>query len=289
MPCMTKKIDLVKPQPVKTWPKFRKMSNSLLLTLALLSSCSAHKVSVEIPHEWHTPLIAEMTLENPSCYNWWEGFGDCLLNDLITCRKTAPDIARSYIELRGFQWRLEVLENQLTAQDTSLTLNQGLTGVGLIGTIPQNVNVSALFTLLAQKSELQLAKDRSIFHLATLTGESIDCLFERLTPKSLFDLPCYIPVASPCGLARNCLVIEHVESALAGLRAEQEALSYLENIKDLKAENYQLAKDLNQQGLKSDAELQAAYLELLIAEDAYIQSKVKLLIEYVNLYEAQGL
>lgn len=311
-------------------------TNSVWIFCVLLAGCSVYKGSIEIPEEWHTPLTAKMTSEDPSCFPWWEAFGDDILNDLIgnVCKnpdvqlaacggnsleaanKAAADIARSYIELRGLQARFEVLDKQITAQDTSLSLSEGLSGVGFISAVHQNNNAELLYAHLAQKSEIRVAMDRAIFHLASLTTEPLDCLYERLM-GSHGDLstPCEIPVGTPCDIVQNhpgirdarkayskfptrvaffnyqkavLSVMEEVESALAGLEAEQEVLGYLENVKDLKAENDQLTRDLNRQGLKSDAELQAAYQELLSAEDAYLQSKTKLLIDYVNLYQAQG-
>lgn len=267
-----------------------------------------------------------MTIEDPSCFPWWQEFSDSVLNELIEdnlnvlcsleiANQTAADIARSYIQLRGLQERLEVQEKQISAWHTTLNLNQDLANTGFTSTLNQNESEAALFNLLSQKTELQLAIDRAIFHLSTLTSEPLDCLYKRLAPKPLFHLPCYLPIGTPCDIEQNhptiadaakayCksksrlafynyqkqvfTVFEKVEGALAALKSQQEAFCFFENIKDLKAENYQLIKDLNQQGLKSDSELQAVYLELLSAEDALIQAKVKLLVEYVNLYEAQG-
>jgi outer membrane protein TolC len=310
--------------------------NSVWIFSLLLAGCTAHKGSIEVPEEWHTPLTAEMTLEDPSCFPWWETFGDDILNDLIgqTCKnpdvqlaacagnaletanKIAADIARSYMELRGLQERLEVLDKQITSQDTSLDLNEGLSGVGFISAIHQNGNGGLLYALLAQKSEVKVSIDRAIFRLATLTTEPLNCLYERLSSsQGNLSFPCKIPIGTPCDIVQNhpgikdarkayrqshsrpaflnyqkvvLNAMEGIESALAALQGEQEVFGYLENVKDLKGENDQLTKDLNHQGLKSDAELQTAYQELLSAEDAYLQSKTKLLIDYVNLYQAQG-
>jgi outer membrane protein TolC len=309
--------------------------NSCLLFCLLLSGCTVYRGSFEIPSDWHTPFIAEMTPEDPTYFPWWEAFEDAILNDLIettcdnpdvqlamgranaleTANKVAADIARAYIEIRGLQWRLEGLEKQIHAQETSLNLNEGLATTGLMGATEQNEKVRELYQLFVQKSELQLSLDRAIFHLATLAFEPVDCLYERLSFQPLVSLPCNFPVGSPCDILQNhpgivdarktyfrspsrlafynyqkkvLSVLEEVESALAALKREQEMTGYLKDIYDLKAENFQLTQDLNQQGLKSDAELQTAYQELLAAEDAFLQSKVKLLIEYVNLYQAQG-
>lgn len=309
--------------------------NSVWIFCLMLAGCSAYKGSFNVPDAWHTPLIAEMTVEDPACFAWWEAFEDDILNDLIeqACKnpdvqlamcaggaleaanKVAADIARSYIELRGLQERVEGIEKQITAQETSLELGGGLSGVGFTSTIHQNENAERLYTLFTQKLEVMLSINKAIFHLASLTTEPLDCLYDRLCPKPLFNLPCELPVGTPCDIVQNhpgisdarkaynkssnrlaffnyqkkvLSVFEDVESALAALRADQKTLCFLENVKDLKAENYQLINDLNQQGLKSDADLQAAFQELLSAEDAYIQSKTKFLIDYVNLYQAQG-
>lgn len=308
--------------------------NSLLILL-LLCSCSAYKGSFEIPSEWHTPLLPEMTAEDPACFSWWEEFEDPLLNDLIeklcqnpdvqlalctgntleAANKTAADIARSYIELRGLQARLEGLEKQTVFQNTSLSLNIDLANTGFISSLHQNENAKQLFHLFTQISELKLAIERAIFHLATLTTEPLDCLYDSLFPLAPLHFPCNLPIGTPCEIVENhpsikdareayyksknrlafynyqkkvMTVFEQVESSLAALKSEKEVVCYLENILALKAENLQLIQDLNQQGLKSDEELQAAHLELLAAEDALIQSKTRLLIDYVNLYEAQG-
>lgn len=309
--------------------------SSFIYICLLLAGCSAYKGSIDIPEEWHTPLLPEMKAEETSCFPWWESLNDPILNELVrdACKspdvqlalcqgsaleavnKVSADIARTYIQIRGLQARLELIEEHVTAQATASGLSAGLSQVGFISTANQNENTGQLFVLLAQKTEIKVALDRAVIHLATLLAEPLDCLEERLSCGRLFDLPCYLPVATPCAIVHNHpaigparaayskspsrlafyhyqkqvgTVFEEVEGAIAGLKGEKEALKFFEGVKDLKAENYQLVKDLNQQGLKSDAELQAAYQEQLSAEDAYIQSKVKLLIEYVNLYEAQG-
>lgn len=226
----------------------------------------------------------------------------------------AADIARNYIEFRGMQERLEVIHTHIKAQKELISLNDGLSSKGFINTIEQNENQKNLDSLLVQQSQIELSIDKTLFHLSTLLSYAPGSLHEALCPhQNLLKFPNCMPVGCPMELVqrhplvkearkfhekrqkkqtfynyqKNVLhVLEETENALRALCCDLKTVHYLEDVAQLKAEALGLIKDLYHRGLKNDRDIQTAYQELLTDENALIQSKTQLLINYVNLYQA---
>jgi len=235
---------------------------------------------------------------------------------LETINLVAAEIARNYIELRGLQMRLKVFQTDIEAQKKVFTLGEGLSNIGFINSIDQDENKKNLYFLEVQKSLIELSINKTIFHLSTLLSYPPGGLYEILhQPQELPELPSCIPVGTPCELVQQhpavreakknyemtrdkqsfynyqkkiLDVFEETENALAAFHSELDKIYYLDNIKTLKADAYQLTLDLYKQGLKDDRDIHKAHQEFLSAENTLIQSKTQLLINYVNLYQALG-
>lgn len=235
---------------------------------------------------------------------------------LKTVNTVSAEVAKSYIELRGLQMRLKALEASIEAQNEIFTTSKGLSNRGFFSSIEENEDKKNLNSLLVEKSLIELSLRKTMYHLSTLLGYPPGNLYETLCqPQELPELPCEIPVGLPEDLiclnptvqeskkafdaAKNkqtflsyqkaiLSAFENTESALATFYYEREKFHYLENSRKIKAESYQLTKDLYHQGLKDEQDLLRTRQTLLSEENALIQSKVDLLISYILLYQTLG-
>lgn len=311
-----------------------------LIFLIGMTSCSHtkchHQRSIEIPCTWETPLQPGMTTEDPAEFLWWEALNDPLLTTLIekaacvnndvllaaesrskekilaTVNSITSEIAKNYIQLRGLQTRLTVIQESIETQNTVLDLNKGLSNTGFISLIDYNENTKILESLQIQKSLIEFSITKLIHHISTLLNYPPGVLNSSLSLcQELPEIPNDMPVGFPMDLVqRHPLVqeikkssrynkggfyqyqktilnaLEETENALADFHHGEEKIYYLDQIKKIKAESYQMTRDLHRQGLKDDHEELTAYQNLLSEENALIQGKIDLLISYVNLYQA---
>lgn len=82
--------------------------------------------------------------------------------------------------------------------------------------------------------------------------------------------------------------LEEVENALISFRYETERHEQLSHTTSLNQEAYQLNLDLYQKGFKDYLTVLTANRSLLAAEEAYLQSKVNLILHYIAIYKALG-
>jgi outer membrane protein TolC len=316
-----------------------KKNNFFILTLLLLEMTSCCRPNgqgnVEIPSTWQSPIKEGMTLEDPSCFHWWEALNDPILTSFImdaanrnhdvliadlqsknvllkTMNDVSADIAKNYIEFRGLQIRLKILNESIKAQNEILTLNKDLSNRGFFGVTKENEDQKNFESFLMERSLINFSMEKIIFHLSTLLNYSPELLNKTLCQsQNLPDLTGDNPVGYPADLichdpsvkeARKQYktsgtklalynyqktvldTLERAETALAAFNYERDKIYYLENAKSLKAESHQLAKDLNNRGLKDDRDVLLAYQESLSEENSLIQGKIDLLISYIDLY-----
>jgi outer membrane protein TolC len=312
----------------------------LLSFLLVMTSCRStfcpDEDLIEIPCHWSTPIQGGMTVEDPSEFLWWEALDDTLLTTLVeqaasrnndvhlastqsneklleTINAVTSEVAKNYIELRGMQTRLEILQTSIEVQNKIFILNEGLSTSGLID---QNENKKNLDSLLVQKSQIELSIKKTIFHLSTLLGFVPGGLCDNLYQfQKLPELPNSMPVGFPMDLIQRnptvqeakkqyemahnketfynykktvLNVLEGAEIALATFLFELKKIYYLNDINRLKGDSYLLTKDLHHRGLKDDRDLLRVYQEVLSEENAFIQSKIELLSNYVSLYQVLG-
>ncbi len=82
--------------------------------------------------------------------------------------------------------------------------------------------------------------------------------------------------------------LEEVESGLTSFRYNFERLGFLAKAQELSREIYQLSYDLYRKGLTGYREVLASCHTLLNGEDAALQTKIDLLLDYISLYKALG-
>ena len=309
----------------------------LFLLLSMTSCCSSTcRDSIEIPCHWHTALT-DGASEDPTGFLWWEALEDPLLAGLIdeaVCRNpdirlaavqskkmmvdaidaVTADVAKSYIELRGLQRRLLILQESIELQNSLMAVAEGLLDKGFISSIHQNENKKNLEALIVQKSLIELSIKKAIFHISTLLSYPPGNLYDTLSQfQDLPKIPCAILVGTPLELIERhpdvqevkklyeranvqvafydyqkkvLSVLEEAENSIAAVIHSLDKVYHLENSATVKRESYQLVKDLYIQGFKDEQEILAIQQELLAQENLLIESKVELLINYVNLYQA---
>jgi len=231
---------------------------------------------------------------------------------LKTKNDVSAEIAKNYVEFRGLQLRLTVLNENMKAQNTLLRLNKDLSKGGFFGEAQEIEDQKNLESLLTQQSLINFSKEKIIFRLSTLLNYPSGLLTEMLCQSQ--DLPSLIndyPIGCPtdlichdpsikearkqydCGRTSQALynyqkvvldTLESAETALAAFNYESDKLHRLENTKSLQLKSHQLTKYLNGLGLKDDRDALLAYQEFLSEENSVIQGNVDLLVAYINLY-----
>lgn len=82
----------------------------------------------------------------------------------------SAEIVRNYVELRGFQQRLNLLERSISIQYEILQMAQGLSSGGFESPIDQLNEETRLQTLMAEKPMMQLSIQKAMNRLAVLLG-----------------------------------------------------------------------------------------------------------------------
>lgn len=128
----------------------------------------------------------------------------------------SAEIARNYIELRGLQRRLEVVDNHIASQQDTLELTEGLVTAGFAGSTDKIQIEAQLNALKAQKPLIELGITKAIHRLSVLLGYSPGELFCELTTLApLPCLPCKMPIGIPSELLRRRPDVRKAERELA--------------------------------------------------------------------------
>jgi outer membrane protein TolC len=285
---------------------------------------------------WHTPLKNQAT-HTTDCFEWWDEFGDPLLACLVeealvnnsdvrlsACESkekllekfnsVAAEVAQTYIEVRGMQQRLALIQESISLQDKIVFTATELLRQGFIDTIDHNEIRQNLETLFTQKTSLEFSIKKSIFHLLALLNDASENLYCSLsTPDWRLKEPSGVPLDSPEELVQRhpgivdirkmylktknkqafyhyqkkvSSVIEETETALAALAASSSKIAYQESVTRLKEETFHLIQDFFGRGQRDERDLFNAEQALLLQEDALFQAKIGHLINYVNLFKA---
>lgn len=128
----------------------------------------------------------------------------------------SAEVARNYIELRGLQMRLQALNKEINLQTESLQLSKDLAQTGFSSSIDAQKVTVQLSMLAAQKPELELSINKSIYALSVLLGYAPGALFDELDcPQTLPMYPCNLSVGIPSELLRRRPDIMKAERDLA--------------------------------------------------------------------------
>lgn len=128
----------------------------------------------------------------------------------------SAEVARNYIELRGWQQRLKVINQDIGAQKESLHLTDGLTQIGFTNTLDQRQAQEQLSALEAEKPQIKLSINKAIHRLSILLGYAPGDLFAELEEPGM--LPCFpgfTPLGIPSELLRRRPDIRRAERDLA--------------------------------------------------------------------------
>lgn len=128
----------------------------------------------------------------------------------------SAEIARNYVELRGLQQRLKVIENNIGAQKETIQLTEGLIKTGFGSVIDQKQADEQLHLLAAQAPLIQQSITKAIHRLSILVGYAPGDLFcELCESRQLPCLPYQKPIGIPSELLRRRPDIRRAERDLA--------------------------------------------------------------------------
>lgn len=133
----------------------------------------------------------------------------------------SAEIARNYIELRGFQQRSRLLQMNVDDLSDSVHLTKELISIGAASDIELLQIQDQLSQLISQKPLLDLSIDKSIHRLSVLLGYPPSELFDELwQSKELPCLPSEKPIGLPSELLRRRPDIRRAERNLAAATEE---------------------------------------------------------------------
>jgi multidrug efflux system outer membrane protein len=128
----------------------------------------------------------------------------------------SAEIAKNYVELRGLQLRLSIMDKNLDAQKSTLSLSEGLVKTGFASSIDQKLAESQLRLMQAERPLLELQVHRAVHRLSVLLGYHPGVLFDELNDcAELPQVPCHKPIGLPSELLRRRPDIRRAERNLA--------------------------------------------------------------------------
>ena len=163
--------------------------------------------------EWEIDLFGKTAHEIAALKAEEEASEERLCDVWVTL---SAEVARNYIQLRGLQQRLDIVEHSIESQRLSLVLTKDLLARGIMGDVDVSKAEMALGTLAAQRPPIQLAINKAIYRISVLLGYSPGDLYEALSvPGCPPNLPCERPIAVPSELLRRRPDIRRAERELA--------------------------------------------------------------------------
>lgn len=168
--------------------------------------------------EWEIDLFGRIAHEISASQARLESTQEDFSNVWVTL---SAEIARTYIELRGLQQRLNILTSDIDSQKATQELTRSLITGGFVGTIDQMQADEELSRLVSQKPQLEFLINKSIHHLSILLGylpQDLYCELSAVQPMPC--LPCYRPVGIPSELMRRRPDIRKAERDLAAANEE---------------------------------------------------------------------
>ena len=131
------------------------------------------------------------------------------------------DVAKNYIDLRGFQRRLEVTRANVKAQQESLELTQVRFQAGLASDLDVAQAEAQVNTTAAQIPGLETALKQAAYRLDVLLGSQPGSLWDELAvEKAIPSLPPEVLVGLPSELLRRRPDIRRAERQLAASTAQ---------------------------------------------------------------------
>ena len=130
------------------------------------------------------------------------------------------EVARNYVEVRGFQRRLAIAQENLKAQQDTLELTRARFNAGLTSELDVTQAASQLATTQSQIPPLETALKQGIHRLGVLLGQAPGALLEELsTAAPIPSVPPKVPAGLPAELLRRRPDIRRAERQLAAATA----------------------------------------------------------------------
>jgi NodT family efflux transporter outer membrane factor (OMF) lipoprotein len=130
------------------------------------------------------------------------------------------EVARNYVEVRGFQRRLAIAQENLKAQQDTLELTRARFNAGLTSELDVTQAASQLATTQSQIPPLETTLKQGIHQLGVLLGQAPGVLLEELsTAAPIPTVPPEVPVGLPAELLRRRPDIRRAERQLAAATA----------------------------------------------------------------------
>ena len=137
-----------------------------------------------------------------------------------TALAVVAEVARTYLELRGAQYRLRVAELNANNQAETYELTQALLEGGRGTDLDLARAEAQLQQTLASLAPLETTVDAAIHRLGVLVGRMPDELRSELTyPKDLPELPTLLAIGDPGSLLRRRPDVQSAERTLAAATA----------------------------------------------------------------------
>lgn len=130
--------------------------------------------------------------------------------------RLSAEVARNYIELRGLQQRLVLINDAIEAQNSAVALTQELVKRELVDEINLSEAQAAESSLAAEKPLIELGISKAIYRLSILLGYSPGDLFCELNNAGcLPNFPAEMAIGMPSELLRRRPDIRRAERQLA--------------------------------------------------------------------------
>lgn len=130
------------------------------------------------------------------------------------------EVARNYVELRGFQRRLEIARKNIKLQQDTLDLTQARFDAGLTSEVDVAQSKSLLASTQATIPTLDAGVQRSIHRISVLLGEQPTSLLEELSPAAAIPpVPSQVMIGVPSELLRRRPDVRRAERDLAAATA----------------------------------------------------------------------
>lgn len=130
------------------------------------------------------------------------------------------EVARNYVELRGFQRRVAIARDNIAAQQAALDLTRARFKGGISSQLDVAQAAALLAGTQAELPVLQAATKQMMHRLAVLVGQTPDTLVVELSPENAIPpIPPEVPVGLPSELLRRRADVRRAERQLAAATA----------------------------------------------------------------------
>lgn len=130
------------------------------------------------------------------------------------------EVARNYVEVRGFQQRLDIARRNIDAQRATVDVAQAKFDAGLTSQLDVAQAKSQLAVTQSQVPVLMTGRDQAVHRIGVLLGREPGALIRDFeTVREIPDAPAAVPVGLPADLLRRRPDVRQAERDLAGATA----------------------------------------------------------------------